>query len=101
MLGDIHGERSASLENALDSIIQRTLPSVDIAFDEYKFRVGVKLDKLFDEKLGDFNDGLVVELAYNPSCMYEKERQKDGEMSYIIVAEPFVKFGFAIWFIFA
>lgn len=79
VLGDVHRERSASLENALDGITQRTFPGVDIAFDEYKFRVRVKLDKLFDKKLGDFNDGLVEELAYIPSCMYTKVSWKDGE----------------------
>jgi hypothetical protein len=30
---NVQGERSASSENSLDSIIQRTFPSVNIAFD--------------------------------------------------------------------
>lgn len=69
VLTDIHGERSASFENGLDRVIQRALPSVDIAFDENKFRVGIKLDKFFDEKLGNLDDGLVMVLAYIPSCV--------------------------------
>lgn len=60
VLADIQGKRSASLYNSLDSIVQRTFPSVDVAFDEYKLRVGVKFDKFFDEKLGDLDDGLVI-----------------------------------------
>lgn len=63
VLADVQGKRSASLHNSLDSIVQRTFPSVDVAFDEYKLRVGVKFDKFFDEKLGNLNDGLVIALA--------------------------------------
>lgn len=63
VLAEIQGKRSASFYNGFDSIIQRTFPSVDVAFDEYKLGVGVKFDEFFDEKLGNLDDGLVVALA--------------------------------------
>lgn len=78
VLADIHGEGSASLYNGLDGIIQRTCPSVDVAFDEYKLRVGVKFDEFFDEKLGNFDNGLVISLACIPSYMVE-ERGTEGQ----------------------
>lgn len=71
VLAHIHGERSASLNNGLDGIIQRTFPSVDVAFDEYKLRVGVKFDEFFDEELRNLDDGLVIALACILSYMAE------------------------------
>lgn len=72
VLADIHGERPASLEDGLDSVVQRPLPGVDIAFDEYELGVGIEFDKLLDEKLGNLDDGLVTALAYIPPYLGEE-----------------------------
>lgn len=80
VLTNVHGERSAALENGFDSVVQWTFPSVDIAFDEYKLRVRVKLDKFFDEELGDFDDGLVRSwLRLLLACYIKgKKRKRDA-----------------------
>lgn len=78
VLADIQGERSASVYNGLDGIIQRTFPSVNVALDEYKLCVGIKFDKFFDEKLGNLDDGLAIALACIPFYLVE-ERGTEGQ----------------------